>query len=219
MKLLIDLDGTVLDCRSRLHRLFCALAPEAAMPFADYWTLKRAPRSNASILHDLAGWSDEQTSDFERRWLEEVERDEYLQFDQPFAHTERALELLSGRGSLMLLTSRQFEDRARRQIESHRLDRYFEDVIVATSGGDKAGAVRARRLDLASDDLLVGDTEADIRAARELGITAVALEGGVRDGEFLLKCKPDYIYSDLLDFAENHFRAIGRTSSGGGTAE
>ena len=91
MKLLIDLDGTLLDCRSRLHRLFCDLAPGAEMPFEDYWTLKRVPRSNTSILQDLAGWSDQQTSDFERRWLEGVERDEYLQFDQPFAYTERAL--------------------------------------------------------------------------------------------------------------------------------
>ncbi len=207
MNLLIDLDGTLLDCRSRLHRLFCALAPEAEMPFDDYWTLKRAPRSNASILHELAGWSDDQTRDFERRWLEEVEREEYLQFDRPLAHAERALGLLCRRGSLMLLTSRQFEDRARRQIERHHLDRYFEDLIVATSGRDKAQAVRARGLELASDDLLVGDTEADIRAARKLGITAVALEGGVRHGEFLRKHKPDHIYSDLLDFAENHFGA------------
>jgi len=48
---------------------------------------------------------------------------------------------------------------------------------------------------------MVGDTEADILAAKALEIPTIALTCGVRSCHYLQQFEPDYIYSDLLTTA------------------
>ena len=202
MNIFIDLDGTLLDSRRRLHRLFCDLVQDERLSEEEYWKLKRTPRSHGYLLEQRFGWSPERIDEFSREWLERIESDDYLRLDVPYGFARIALERLAREARLYLLTSRQLEQQVRGQLERTGLLELFADVIVTGRARTKAQALREFGVPLHSDDVLVGDTSEDIAAARELNIRAVCVANGFREASYLATYEPDCIYADLLAFAE-----------------
>ncbi|MBI4571027.1 MAG: HAD hydrolase-like protein [Chloroflexi bacterium] len=62
---------------------------------------------------------------------------------------------------------------------------------LTTEALTKAALIRAAGL--AGDGIVVGDTEADIAAARGLGLTLVCVATGLRSRRFLQELEPDYL--------------------------
>ncbi len=54
-----------------------------------------------------------------------------------------------------------------------------------------------KELPAATDTWMVGDTEADITAAKKHGIKAIAVESGIRDRSQLKLYQPDFIVKDF----------------------
>jgi phosphoglycolate phosphatase-like HAD superfamily hydrolase len=205
MNILVDLDGTLFECRRRLHQLFCDLVPEEAISESHYWELKRRPTSHRSLLQQKLGWTAEDVQSFEQQWLEQIETEKYLALDAPYSFARQALERMAANAELYLLTARQFEEPVRGQLVEAGLADFFSDMIVTGTGRSKAAAVRERELPISRADVLVGDTGEDVLAARELGIGAVSVTNGFRDAGYLTSYEPDCIYPDLLAFAEARF--------------
>lgn len=205
MKILVDFDGTILECRRRLYRLFSDLVAEQEIGEARYWQLKRAPTSHDIILEQEFGWSPGNILKFKEEWIEQIETDKYLALDFPHPFAAVALQRLASRAQLILLTSRQFEEPVREQVRKAGLTALFTDLIVTGRGRSKVEAVRDRNLTLGPGDILVGDTGEDVLAARELSVDAVCVANGFRDAVYLASYEPDCIYPDLLAFAEAHF--------------
>ncbi len=204
MKILVDLDGTLLDSRARLHGLFCALVPDSGLDRDSYWTLKRQPRSHRQLLTER-GMAGAAIDLFERDWLEAIETEPYLALDEAFPYAGEALASLSERAGLLLVTARQSEAGAINQLERLNIAPFFEQVIVTGQGRTKAAAVRASGVRLAEGDMVVGDTRADIELARELGLVAVAVASGFRCRAYLEQAGADFLYADLLEFSSVHF--------------
>ena len=57
---------------------------------------------------------------------------------------------------------------------------------------------------------MVGDTEADILAAKTLKIPAIALTCGTRSSIYLQQFQPNYLYTDLLSTAHNLLGKLSR---------
>ena len=53
---------------------------------------------------------------------------------------------------------------------------------------------------------MVGDTEADLIAAKKVGVGAIALTCGIRSVNYLKQYNPDYICNDLLSVAHRLLR-------------
>lgn len=209
MKILLDLDGTILNSRERLYRLFTHLVPDLGLTIDEYWAYKRHPHSHRWLLENL-GISDERAIEqFEADWLERIEMPPYIDLDQPFSYISQALEILSRHGALYLLTARQSSKPVHAQLERHGLTDWFQDVLVSTPWKAKADAVRERGVPIGANDFVVGDTGADIDAAVALGATSVALADGFRSRDYLAAREPDYLYDNLLDFAVKHSRLGG----------
>lgn len=58
----------------------------------------------------------------------------------------------------------------------------------------------AQRTFAPRDIFVIGDTPADIQAARAIGAVAVAVETGYAPRQSLVECQPDYLLGDLREF-------------------
>ena len=212
MHLILDLDGTILDCRRRFYALFRDLAPESDLDFEAYWKLKRVPRSHSWILRQHEHWPDEQIAGFLAGWKSKIETPRYLELDEQLPAAHAALSSLAERAELTLLTSRQFEEPVSVQLDRHGLTGLFRRVLVTADRGTKTDVLRGEGLSFSASDMMIGDTEADIDLARTFGAQAIAVLSGCRDRAFLTAQRPDHLYEDIGEIASAHFA---RSSSAG----
>ena len=55
--LFFDFDGTIVDSKVRLYKLFCELCIDNKFSFNDYWELKRESLTQAEILKKYFNYS------------------------------------------------------------------------------------------------------------------------------------------------------------------
>jgi phosphoglycolate phosphatase len=207
MNIFIDLDGTLVDSRRRLYKLFCDLSGSRKLTFHLYWKYKRVARSNEWLLAQVLGFDAPQIQAFVRGWLERIESPEYLALDAPFGFAQSVLKDLSRDHSLYVLTARRDEHAARAQIDCAGFTPYLTDMLVTGPWQSKIELLSARRGQAHSEDLVVGDTELDVQAAAAIGAQSVAVLNGFRCRQHLELFKPDFMYADLSAFHADFFGA------------
>lgn len=198
----IDLDGTLLNSSERLYRLFEQLTGGSNLTLSEYWDRKRLPRSNESLLREL-GRSEDEIETFQREWLALIETPEFLAMDVPHPGVYNALERLGGRYELNILTSRQLTSMVADQLARWKLTDYFADVVVTGIGKTKAQAVQDRGICCSPQDIVIGDTHADVDVARELGMSAILVGNGFRCPDYLLRLHPDRYFASFVDAADH----------------
>lgn len=205
MKVFLDLDGTLIDSRRRVYQVFVDLIGDDALSgrinFEEYWAFKRAGRSNAWLLQHRFGFDATGVASFIARWMGVIEAPGYLSIDTPFAWTSAVVEALGRRHELFVLTARQFEAAVCEQLKRFGLLDRFAAVLVTGQTCSKAELVRARAIGVSPEDVIVGDTGADIEAARVLGVRAVGVLSGFRDRATLATYRPDALFDDTSSFA------------------
>jgi phosphoglycolate phosphatase-like HAD superfamily hydrolase len=186
--IVLDLDGTLIDVSKRHYTVYRDVLADVggeALPFSRYWELKRANTPWAEILG--AGARAEFLAEFRDR----IEQPSYLALDRLFTFTRRAIEALAPH-DLYLLTSRRSADALQEQLERLDLARHFDAIV---SGERKAELIRT--IDAGPEAVVVGDTEADVAAAREIGALAVAVTSGIRSEAVLRRSEPDLLVEDI----------------------
>ncbi len=194
-----DLDGTLIDSRFRLYRLFTDLTNQSGMDFETYWAIKRSKESNTSILKNRLLFSEKQTKEFTKAWMSLIEEERYLEMDTLFTDTLTVLQQLEGKSALYLVTARQFTERANRQLDRLGISSFFKKIIVTEQNRTKAELIRLLDLDF-SHSVIVGDTGEDTLAGKELSMTTVNVLTGFRNEQVLRSYSPDYIFNNLSDF-------------------
>ena len=58
MKIIFDLDGTLICSKKRLHKLFLDLTKATNFELQSYWNLKHQGKRNEDILRDEFGFSE-----------------------------------------------------------------------------------------------------------------------------------------------------------------
>ena len=195
-KIFFDLDGTLIHAQDRLYRLFQELAPAGALSFDEYWGLKRRQVGHAAILQERFGWAEAQIADFERAWLDLIEDPEWLALDHPFNGVDELLKILHGKHELYVVTARQHEDRAVRQIAGFGWRGLITRIFVTGRTMEKYDLIHGV-LSTGPDDWYIGDTGMDIRTGKRLHATTVAVLSGFRDKAALERYEPDHIIDDV----------------------
>lgn len=198
MKLLIDLDGTLIDARARLHGLFRFLVPQSDLTSDDYWRLKRAKRSHREILASVYNYPEKEITQFESAWLKLIEEPEWLENDAPYKGATAHLLWLAKKAQLYLLTKRQRNDMVLLQVSRYGWTDRFSEILVTGLGGDKYEA--AAHLALAPSDWLIGDTGYDIQVGKKLGIRTAAVSNGFLSADVLMTYEPDVLLPHFADF-------------------
>lgn len=206
--LIFDLDGTLIDSRTRLHRLFQALAPASNLSYDAYWALKREGVSNQTILARELALKPAAIERFVTEWMARIEAPEFLALDQDIAGVHDALDRLGGEARLHVCTARQNRRAALEQLERHRLIDYFDTVLVTEQRLDKARLI-AGVPHLAADDWIIGDTGKDVQTGRSLGIRTCAVLSGFLSKDKLLAYNPDIVIESAASFGrENQISSV-----------
>jgi phosphoglycolate phosphatase-like HAD superfamily hydrolase len=191
--LYLDLDGTLIDVRRRHHAAYTAAARAVGVePLAERaaWTRRRAGASAADLVDPAL------RERFRRDWLARIEAPDLLRMDAPLPGAIAALAELRESHGLVLVTLRHDRDALERQLGWLGLSEYLSSMQTPTTQAPtKAALIRAAGP--AADGIVVGDTEADVEAARELGLTSVCVVTGLRSRRFLQELEPDYVLEDF----------------------
>lgn len=203
--LFLDLDGVLLDVRERHYRVHCdVLAPMGGVrgdPDA-FWRLKRAHRPLVELLAATAASPPDEAS-YRREFLARIEAPEYLAHDRLAPGARERLAALASGHSLALVTLRRHRERLLAQLEALTLASLFAAVHSAPGSGDgdweiKRGLIAESPL-FRRDGVVVGDTEADVRAGKALGLRTVAVLTGLRNRELLAAEAPDALLDSIAD--------------------
>ena len=203
--IVFDLDGPILEGSRRHYICYSQILEEFGLkplPFNAYWKAKRDRLDQREILNQSGAYNVYDT--FSHLWLERIESPGMLNFDRPQPGVHEILNACN-RAMIrnILVTDRQDYQALVSQLNKLELQEFFEDIIMASFDEDKKDKASVFNSKFQEQVPLVlawiGDTEVDIIAARQLGITSIALTCGLRDRFVLESFQPDYIFNDLIE--------------------
>lgn len=200
--LIFDLDGPILDGRHRHYACYREIVEGFGyrpVGLERYWQAKREPVSLRQQLA-LSGAAAIEPA-FRQAWTARIEGPDLLALDrlQPGIMVKLQGWHEEGR-RLVLVTSRRYPDRLKNQLADLGLSAFWSHVVVShpdRGGLGKAEAVRRAAADpTPATSLWIGDTEADVDAARALGCRVWAVACGLRSEAFLASLHPDFLTPD-----------------------
>ncbi len=221
--LFCDFDGPLVDVSDRYYHTYqLALANtfdyyrEKGQPLyltpldkAQFWQMKQQRISDEQIA-SCSGLQDEHISYFLQQVSGIVNDCSLLEKDKFHQGVHWALALLHSQGVQLVLVTLRCQDQVRQILTNYGLLRLFQGVYgtsdeTAAYGNNiecKTGLLKQALQEQADGKgVMVGDTEADILAAKAVGMPAIALTCGIRSFEYLQQFEPDYICHDLLSTA------------------
>ncbi len=198
MNIFFDLDGTLIDSRERLYQLFQKLVPQSKLSFDKYWSYKRNKIGHSEILVTHFNYSDNGIAEFQNKWMQEIELSEWLVLDKPFEGVTPFLNQLKQECNLFVVTARQFESQAIKQIDQLGWSNIFSDILVTNQKFEKYDLLTRLADNIERSDWFVGDTGKDIQTGKRLGINTAAVLSGFLNAEKLSEYKPDIIVENVL---------------------
>ena len=215
LRLITDFDGPIMDVSERYYRVyqFCLQTirypeqPIKELSKAEFWELKRSrvPEKQIGIK---SGLDPSQAEEFAQLRRKTVHTDNYFHYDTLIPGAVEALLKIQQAGvDLAVMTMRRVKE-LDYAVKKYNLGSFFpenrcyclsNDYVKTTDIQDKPLLMERalRELPPASDTWMVGDTEADIAAAKKYGIKIMAVESGIRDRTQLKIYQPDLIVEDL----------------------
>lgn len=203
MNIFFDLDGTLLEISKKYyqtHIMASGIIDLKPLSFNKYWKAKRTKLPENEILGLKI--ESEFFRSYEKRRIDLLEDKSLLDLDTPVPMLLNTLGSLKKRHRLYLVTLRRKKKNLLNQLRKLKIMDSFEKILTATPGSNLALSKvnLIRKIKYSPEDLIIGDTEADISAGRELSIRTVAVFSGIRSKSFLRSCKPDFLVSNIKDY-------------------
>lgn len=193
-----DLDGTLIDVKTRLYKLFAELAPQNQLSLDEYWEIKRGRIDQVNLLRNYLRYSEEQIAAFKSLWLSKIEEKDRLAQDVPFLKSGMLLKDLSIDNYLYIVTNRQNRRLAIEQINGYGWAGYVKEVLVTEQTTSKFSLIK-ERVKTNKEDALVGDTGEDVLTGKKLGVKTIAVASGFLSKKILLEYNPDLIVNSIED--------------------
>ncbi|WP_008309805.1 HAD family hydrolase [Leptolyngbya sp. PCC 6406] len=216
LRIFTDFDGPIMDVSERYYQVYQVCLAQAreqdqtvtVLPKEQFWQMKRAQVPERHI-GQMSGLHDDQARRFAQLRRETVHSLPYLRHDRVLPGAATALERLQSLGcDLVVVTMRRAhtlnlvleqQPQIGRFFPTDRryclADDYLKDQDVVEKPRLMARALA--QLPPQPQSWMIGDTEADIAAARAHGIPIVAVLSGIRNRERLLAYGPDAIVDNL----------------------
>jgi phosphoglycolate phosphatase-like HAD superfamily hydrolase len=217
LRIFTDFDGPIMDVSERYYQVYQYCLEEAKEPHQsvtclskqEFWRLKRAQVPERQI-GAISGLHDDQARRFALLRRETVHSHGYLKYDCPVPHAIAALQHIQTLNSDLAVVTMRRQQALNFALEKFDLTHFFpasvryclpdvyvktHDVVEKTRLMEKALA----ELPTASETWMIGDTEADIAAARAHDLPVVAVLSGIRDRDRLATYDPDFIVDNLKD--------------------
>ncbi|MFN6560121.1 MAG: HAD family hydrolase [Nostoc sp. ChiSLP01] len=215
LRLITDFDGPIIDVSERYYQVykFCLEKtrrpgqPVKELPKPEFWEFKRKRVPEKQIALN-SGLDEAQAQEFAQLRRKTVHTEPYFEYDTLAPGAVDALLKIQEAGiDLAVMTMRRVRE-LDYAFQKHDLGRFFpenrcyclsNDYVKTRDIEDKPLLMKRALEELppAADTWMVGDTEADITAAKNHGVKAIAVECGIRDRTQLELYHPDLIVKDL----------------------
>jgi phosphoglycolate phosphatase-like HAD superfamily hydrolase len=201
-----DLDGPILDVSEKYYRVYSDILSQngfKVLPKSEYWNAKRDRISEGIILKRSMAEPFLEKYQYERKLL--IESDPYLIYDKLQDGAIQTLEKLSKSNELVLVTLRTVSEQLHKQLGYLNLKRFF--ITVLSSAEETTPRWRTKYnliksfLDkqMSREGILIGDTETDILAGRNLELKTIAVLNGIRSYKILKEANPHYIINSIKE--------------------
>lgn len=217
LRLITDFDGPIMDVSERYYLVYqlCLEKIKGAdqqirqLSKSEFWQLKRARVPEAQI-GILSGLEDSQSREFSQLRRQTVHQLPYIVHDQLVPGARETLEKINFLGiDLVVMTMRRVKE-LEIAFEKYDLRRFFppdscyclsDDYVKTTDVKDKPLLMERaiQELPSAADIWMVGDTEADIIAAKTHNVKVIGVLSGIRDRSQLELYEPDFIVNNLSE--------------------
>ena len=201
MNIVFDLDGTLIDSRLRLYRLFQYLVPDSSLSFEQYWALKQRKISNETILLSILVVDQVQVTHFVTPWMTLIESPFYLALDENFVGIHAALTRFQQRADLHVCTARQLRQPVLDQLASLDILHFFNQILVTEQKHSKGSLIAAHVAGRSLQDWMVGDTGKDIQVGKLLNRKTCAVLSGFLSRESLEGYNSDFILDSVVNFS------------------
>lgn len=183
-RIAIDLDGTLLDSRIRHRKVMDDVLAEFNISIStdDLLFYKSNGHNNIDWLLDK-GINISTATAVQKRWIELIEDEYYLVTDCLYEGVISYLEKLSQDNELFLITARNNENGTREQLKKLGILQFFSDIVIIKSN-ENASQYKAQYLKEHQIDIIIGDTEVDMKAAQLKGCRFKAVTHGFRSETF-----------------------------------
>jgi|694.fasta_scaffold01109_13 phosphoglycolate phosphatase len=202
----IDLDGTLIDSKYRVYKLFIDLT-KSSISFEDYWKIKETGKTNHDVLNHLQVNADAELPTFNKDWFKLIEARTYLSIDVLLPKSMEALEKLAQFGKLILVTSRQSKENTHWQLQELGVSRFFHDIIVTEHKKVKplalADWIQVNKDGISHSSFMIGDTEEDLQASVQNNLKAIGVLTGFRSEAFLKELAFSGYYDSLYHFSKS----------------
>jgi phosphoglycolate phosphatase len=200
MKIIFDLDGTIICSKKKLYELFSDLIESRQLSFSDYWDLKFSRKSNQNILKSKFNYSDNEIEYFVNNWMKLIEDDKYLKMDTLIDGVKDFLTGVSQNNELYICSARQSIQQVEKQLKRLSIFHFFQDIFVTEQKCSKKDLLVNKNLRLDKRDWIVGDTGHDIITGKELGIKTCAVLSGFTSRNVLVSYFPDIVIQNVTSF-------------------
>lgn len=161
-------------------------------------------REGIPTVQLLPGINEKEKSFFLEQWYSFIESKEYLVKDRPFPGARAALSHMEERGRLVLISLRTHRANLLDQVRDLSLGEYFDTILsqFPVESPQKAPLIRRYSDTLPEFGYIIGDSETDVLAGRELNIPTISITSGIRSRDFLSGLIPDYPISGIWDIGK-----------------
>jgi phosphoglycolate phosphatase-like HAD superfamily hydrolase len=224
LRLITDFDGPIMDVSERYYRVYQLCLEKTRYPEqiitelskAEFWQLKRSHTPELQIALK-SGLDAQQGQEFSQIRKQTVHTLPYFQYDVLVPTALNALSKVQAAGvDLAVMTMRRVRE-LDYAFNQYDLGKFFpenrryclsNDYVKTRDVEDKPLLMARALAELppAADTWMIGDTEADITAAKKHNIKIIGVESGIRDRHKLESYQPDLILPDLktaVDFILN----------------
>jgi phosphoglycolate phosphatase-like HAD superfamily hydrolase len=215
MRIITDFDGPIMDLSDRYYYVYQLCLERVKLPGqsiaplsqAEFWQRKRACISEREIGIE-SGLTAAQADTFKQERDLHAHQLRYLHLDRVVPGAIAALDRIHTAGIDLLVMTLRHTRQLNPALENYDLGRFFaphhrycraDDYIKQGDVRDKTKMMERSIAELGTDTAtwMIGDTEADIIAARTYDIPVIAVLSGIRDREHLERYQPDKIVPDL----------------------
>ena len=215
LRLITDFDGPIMDVSERYYRVYQLCLEKTRYPQqtitelskAEFWQLTRSHTPEHQIALQ-SGLDAQQGQEFSQIRKQIVHTLPYFQYDVLVPTALETLTKVQAAGvDLAVMTMRRVRE-LDYAFNQYNLSQFFpenrryclsNDYVKTRDVEDKPLLMARALAELppAADTWMVGDTEADITAAKKHDIKIIAVESGIRDRSQLAFYQPDMIVTDL----------------------